>query len=69
MLTEKRKKESQGVSGERRFFKRSEIEEARLKKLREEEEAEKAAKVGQCKENRKTLVLRSAPGSISVPTE
>ncbi|MEW5304954.1 MAG: hypothetical protein WDW36_007527 [Sanguina aurantia] len=43
-MTEKRKLESQGVSGERKFFKRGELEESRLKKLREEEEAERAAK-------------------------
>lgn len=45
-LLQKKKQEKQELVGDKKYIKKSELEEARLKRLREEEEQERRAKVG-----------------------
>lgn len=44
-LLQKKKQEKQELVGDKKYIKKSELEEARLKRLREEEEQERRAKV------------------------
>jgi hypothetical protein len=47
-LLQAKKAEKQQLVGDKKFFTKGELEEARLKRLREEEEAERRAKVCVC---------------------
>ena len=60
-LLQQKKAEKQELVGEKKYVRKSELEEARLKRIREEEEAERRAKVGL--QHTAQLLLRGSAGA------
>ncbi len=68
-LLQKKKAEKQELVGDKKYVKKSELEEARLKRIREEEEAERRAKVIQLSASPAVAAAAPEQGAPGIPTD